>query len=260
MIPVALHRFCRDAHLLGRYAPPGESGRPGGREWERAVSRGLSASGLARRQHAGTLGLFGCHGHSGAQHELDGAGHAAELGIWIEAKARASLDKGDVGSFALKTLDLYRGSAAHCPTATGTASWWPVLVSSESVNESIRRTCLSMGVTLCDPARLPLPTLLRVADRPAADMHLSPQLLSELVRLGERACRAVQARWPIDPERRTISMALDEPGATEIGDLLFVQDTLSDQLTDYFETHRPGDLERRGAALGDRLIACALAW
>lgn len=254
-----IHAFCRDAFLLARFGGPSDR-RPDGRAWERAVSRGLWMPGVTRRQHAGTLGLFGGLGRSGARHELDGAGHGGDVGIWLEAKARAALEKADVAVFAFKTLDLYRESAAVSPAATARGSWWPILVSSEPCSEAVHRSCIAMGVTLCEPTLMPIPSLLHIAGKPVADTHLGDRLLGELVRLGERVSKSVQQRWPIDAEARTISLSLDEPGAREIGDLLYVQRELSGDLLDYYDRAAPGELERRGTELGDRLSACARVW
>jgi hypothetical protein len=80
------------------------------------------------------------------------------------------------------------------------------------------------------------------------------------VRLGELSCRTIQRRWIIDPEERTMALALDESRAREIGDLLYVQDELSAQIVDYYDLHRPAELERRGAELADRLAATARVW
>jgi hypothetical protein len=255
----AIHHFCRDAYLLARFGGPGD-GRPDGRAWEQAVSRGMWIPGLTRRQHAGTLGLFGRSGHSGAQHELDGAAHGAGSGIWLEAKARSELHKADVAVFAFKCLDLYRAAAAYDPGAVAPASWWPILVSSEPCSEAVHRSSLSLGVVLCEPSVLPIPSLIAVAARPAADIHLDDVLMAEVVRLGERMCRPMQARWRLDPAAREIRLSVDEPGATDIGDLLFVQRELTDAVLDYFDQHRPGDLEIRGGALGDRLLRRARVW
>jgi hypothetical protein len=257
MIPDALHRFCRDAFLLARYGRP-EEGRPDGRVWEHAVTRGMWMPEISRRQHAGTLGLFGCTGRSGANPELDGAGHGPGLGIWVEAKARAELDKSDVAVFAFKVLDLYRESAACDPEGTMRGAWWPVFVSSEPCGEAVHRCCLGMGVILCEPSVFPLPTLVRVAARPSADMHLDERLLGMAVDLGERLCRPMQARWPLDPARRQLCLSLDEPGATAIGDALFVQRELTGDLLDFYDSHAPGELERRGLRAAERLGPAAL--
>jgi hypothetical protein len=248
-----IHRFCRDAYLLARFGGPGE-GRPGGRAWEQAVSRGMWIPGLNRRQHAGTLGLFGRSGHSGAHHELDGAAHGSDSAIWLEAKARRELHKADVAVFAFKCLDLYRAAAAHDPATVGAGAWWPILVSSEPCSAAVHRSCLSLGVLLCEPSVLPIPTLMAVAARPAADMHLDDMLLAEIVRIGERVCHPMQMHWRLDTAGREIRLSLDEPGATDIGDLLFVQTELTDAVLDYYDLHRPGDLESRGGVLGDRLL------
>jgi len=258
VIPAALHRFCLDAFLLARYGGPGE-GRPDGRAWELAVSRGLWMPEIDRRQHAGTLGLFGCTGRSGASHEFDGVGHGPELGIWIEAKARAELDKSHVAVFSFKALDLYRAAAGHDPHGTMLRAWWPVLVSSEPCSEAVHRSCLTSGVILCEPTLFPLPTLVRVAAHPSADMHLDERLLGMAVDLGERLCRAMQARWRLDSERRDLCLSLDEPDAVTIGDALFVQRELTGDLLDFYDSQAPGELERRGRRTAERLSAAALA-
>ena len=264
MSPGPVGAFCADAFLLARFGGPGD-GRPDGHAWERAVSAGLWAAQTTRRQHAGTLGLFGTDGRSGVHHELDGAGHGpamdgTDIGIWLEAKARAALDKADVAVFAFKALDLYREYAAQRPEVTAAGAWWPVLVSSEPCSETVHRSCLTIGVTLCEPSMLPLPALLRVASRPMADMHLDERLLAEAVRLGELLCKPMQRRWTIDAHARTISMSLDEPGADALTDVMFVQAELTDQLLDYYDCVAPGELERRGAALGERLSALSTVW
>jgi hypothetical protein len=256
--------FCVDAFLLARYGGPGD-GRPDGRAWERAVSAGLWSAHTTRRQHAGTLGLFGSDGRSGVHHELDGAGHGPapdgeEMGIWLEAKARAEIDKSDVAVFAFKSLDLYREQAAQRPEATTAGAWWPVLVSSEPCTETVHRSCLAMGVMLCEPSLLALPALLRVAGRPMADMHLDERLLAEAVRLGELLCKPMQRRWVIDPDARTINLSIDEPGARDVADAIFVQAELTDRLLDYYDSVAPGELERRGEALSERLATFARVW
>jgi hypothetical protein len=89
-----------------------------------------------------------------------------------------------------------------------------------------------------------------------ADMHLPELLLREAVRLGESLCVPIQLTWPIDARRRMITLALDAASPRDIGDLMYIQDELSHALRDYYELHRPGDLESRGAVLADRLTAC----
>ena len=95
------------------------------------MSQLLWRPGFTRRQHSGALGLFGHGSHSGAQHEIDGAGEGPETGAWIESKARTTLNKSDVAVFQLKCFDFYRAAASEYPEQTAGASWWPLLVSSE---------------------------------------------------------------------------------------------------------------------------------
>lgn len=257
-IPQPVASLAQDAFLLARYGGP-QGVRPGGRAWERAVSGLLVRPGLARRQHAGTLGLFGRRSASGAQHELDGAGQGDYAAVWLESKAREALDKADVAMFAFKCLDLYRQAAREHPKATASASWWPVLVSSEPTTESVRRSCITMGVVLCDPEWMPLPMLMRIAGKPTADMWIDEASLSEFVRLAEPLVAPLQKRFRVDTEANELRWSLREPMAREIGDLMFCQQELTADVFDTFDHESPGYFERRGAVLADRLHAAALS-
>ena len=179
--------------------------------------------------------------------------------MWIESKARTTLDKPDIAVFQLKCFDLYRAAACEYPRETADASWWPLLVSSEPTSEAVRRVCCDLGVVACDPQRIPLPALLYAASRPNADDYLPESHLGELVRLGERACVAMQQRWRLDVERRVISLRLDSVDSTDIEDLLFLQDELTEDFLDAFEVHEPGVLEQRASALVGRYEAARLA-
>jgi hypothetical protein len=63
----------------------------------------------------------------------------------------------------------------------------------------------------------------------------------------------MQHRWQIDAANRTLRMDLRTVSADELGDLLFLQDELSEDLLDALELHQPGYLERRATLLLDRL-------
>src|ERR1051326_9085737 len=78
-----------------------------------------------------------------------------------------------------------------------------------SATLAARAAAISLGVLICDPSRLPLPALMRAAGKPSADIHLPECLLQEIVRLGERALRPQQDRWPYDPCSGRISF---QPG------------------------------------------------
>ena len=249
-----LAALAMDAFLLARYCSPGHS-PASGQAWERAASQLLWRPGFTRRQHAGVLGLFGRGSQSGARHEIDGAGQGPEIGAWIESKARTTLNKSDVAVFHLKCFDLYRAAASEYPEQTAQAKWWPLLVSSEPTGEAVRRICCDLGVVVCDPQRLPLPALLFAASRPNADDYLSETHLGELVRLAEAACVPMQQRWRLDIGDRAVSLRLDNMDSTEIADLLFLQDELTEDFLDAFEVHAPGVLEQRALALVERFEA-----
>jgi hypothetical protein len=257
--PRELTGFCLDCFLLSRYAPPGVAGRPSGRAWERAVSGLLWRPGLPRRQHAGTLGLFGRCSTSGAHHEIDGAGHGANVGIWIEAKATGALDKSHVAVFDLKCMDLYTAAVRHDRASNRCGRWWPVLVSSEPAAEPVRRLCMALGIVLCDPARMPLPVLLRAAAHPEADLQMPEVLLAEAARLFTGPCRSMQDRWRLSDDGQWLMRAVnDQADARTIGDALYVQDELTGDLLDYFDLDAPGVIEKRAESLARRLTRSAL--
>lgn len=54
-------------------------------------------------------------------------------------------------------------------------------------------------------------------------------------------------------------MRLDHMDSTEIADLLFLQDELTEDLLDAFEVHAPGVLDRRTFALVEGYEASRLA-
>ncbi len=256
--PRELAALTADAFLLARFGPPG-AGRPDGRAWERAASGLLLRPAFPRRQHASTLGLFGDTSASGALHELDGAGEGSEAGVWLEAKARGSLEKADVAAFLFKCLDLYAQAAHRDAPGVASARWWPVLMSSEPTSEAVRRSCAAWGVVLCDPVRVPLLTLMDTASQPVADMYLPEASLSELVCLGASAVAPMQLRWRIDRDRHELCTALGSADAKAIGELLYLQDELTADLLDMFDAYAPGYLWRRGAALADQLRDAVLA-
>ncbi len=254
----ALASLAVDAFLLARHCSPGHT-PASGRAWEGVVSELLWRPSFTRRQHAGVLGLFGQGSRSGARHEIDGVGQGPDVAAWIESKARMTLDKSDVAVFHLKCFDLYREAASEYPEQTAIARWWPLLVSSEPTGEAVRRMCADLGVVVCDPQRLPLPALLFAASRPNADDYLPEIHLAELVRLAEAACAPMQRRWRVDMDRREVCLHLDTIGSTEIADLLFLQDELTEEILDVFEVHAPGVLDQRASALVERFEAARMA-
>ncbi|HEV7772884.1 MAG TPA: hypothetical protein VGO48_06320 [Conexibacter sp.] len=257
VVPREIAGLSRDAFLLARYADA-PTGRPDGRAWEQAASGLLIRPGLDRRQHAGTLGLFGAGSASGVRHELDGVGHGHRVGIWLECKARAELDKTAVAVFAFKCLDLYRQAARDDAAATAAASWWPILVSSEPVSEAVHRSCIGLGIALCVPDRMPLPMLLRMASRPSADLFVDKAILSELVRLAEPVVTPLQTRWRIDVPTSEIRWTLHEPTAREIGDLLFLQEQMTADVLDGMDLRGSTAFERIGSELADRMTAACI--
>lgn len=254
-VPAELARFARDCYLLSCAASDHDRGSASGREWEKAVSSLLWRPGLHRRQIAGTLGIFGRGSASGADHELDGAAHGRGIGIWIEAKAGGSLSKEDVAVFRVKCDDLYAAAVVQERAQTFAERWWPILVCKQRAPLPVRRLCISQRILLCDPATLPLPTILKVASNPEADMHLSETLLSEAVRLLEPACASMQDRLRLSRDGRSLVQDVaDIPTHQTVTETIFIQDELSADLLDHLERVAPARLERRADELASRLL------
>jgi hypothetical protein len=238
-----------DAFLAARYCFGG-SGLPEGRAWERAVATLLHRPGLSRRQQAGLTTLFGIRSLSGCPHELDAAATGWRGCYLIECKAQTSgVDKSEVATFDLKTFDYYAAQLA----AAVRDSWWRILVSAAPVGDSVRTLCFRIGIVLCDPGRFPLPVLLRAAGLPSADDVLAAVKLRELVRLAETASQPMQERWRIVGDE--IHIRPRRWNKQDAQDLLWLQDELSEDLFDLYDTWAPGRLERRVATLRQQINA-----
>ena len=80
-----------------------------------------------------------------------------------------------------------------------------------------------------------------------------------MVRLAEAACAPMQQRWRLDIDKREVSLSLDNMNSTDIADLLFLQDELTEDFLDAFELNAPGFLDQRASALVERFEAARLA-
>jgi hypothetical protein len=250
-----LTSVCFDAWLLCSHAHPGDDGLPDGRLWERAVANVLTTTGFHHRQGPGQTTLLGSRSSSSVGHELDAVGRmlGPRTGRWdktviLEAKAVTTLPKAEIINFEAKVWDFYLARL----DAEATASWHPILVSAGSVATPLRRLCAQRGVVLIEPSRFPLPVLLWFAARPGADMKLPAALLSECVRLGQRAVATVQERWPVQPDG-TIAFDPKWWMGTTLPDLDYVHKELSAAVLDLYDTDAPGTLEARAASLVARL-------
>jgi len=106
---------------------------------------------------------------------------------------------------------------------------------------------------------MPLSMLLRMASRPSADLFVDEAILSEFVRLAEPVVTPLQTRWRIDMETSEIRWSLQEPTAKEIGDLLFLQHQMTEDVLDGMELRGSMAFERLGTKLADRMTAARIA-
>ena len=249
-VPDVLAELTLDAWLLARVDDDPSGALVNGRVWERAVGDLLRRPDFSCRQGPGTTTLFGFRPASGIGHEIDGGAAGWSVSIILECKSRnCGVTKADVALFDQKTFDFYCGR----PDAVGRERWWRLMVSSSPVSDAVRAFCIHLGLVLCDPVRLPLPVVIRAASRPSADLHLRETLLQEAVRLGEPALMPMQDRWTYDLITRNIRFKPQALRASEISDLLWLQDELGSDILDLYDLHRPGALERRAAMLHNKL-------
>ena len=206
----------------------------------------LYRPGFSRRQGPGNHTLFGALSASGVEHEIDGAADGWRGCVMVECKAtETGISKGDVALFHIKVMDFYQAKIA---TVCG-EQWWRVLCGTKVSAPAARATAVNLGLLICDPGRLPLPVLVRAAARPSADLHLPEAHLQEIVRLGERALRPQQERWPYRADAKEIIFKPDLWKNNEIEDLLWLEDELTGSLLNVYERYRPGALQRRAESL-----------
>ena len=244
--PKLLTDFVLEAWLVARFAPRLDVGLDG-RAWERNVAGLLYRPGLTRRQGPGSLSLFGGSSLSGVSHEIDGAASCRDGSAIVECKATGSgITKGDAAIFHFKVMDFYKRNIA----GASRERWWPFMCGTLPTAMPARAAALSLGLLVCDPARLPLPVLLRAAGQPSADMHLPEKLLQELVRVGEHALWPLQDRWRYRAEARELVFEPYRWNDGAIEELLWLEDELSAQLLELFEKRRAGFLE----AMAEKLL------
>ena len=249
-----LAEFTLDAWLLARVGEDPSGTLVNGRIWERAVGDLLRRPEFSHRQGPGTTTLFGFRPASGIRHELDAGAAGWSGSIILECKSKnCGVTKTDAALFHEKTLDFY----CERPHAVGRDRWWRLIVSSSPVSDTVRAFCIQLGLILCDPVRLPLPVVVRTACRPSADLYLHETLLQEAARMGEPALMPMQDRWAYDPITRDIRFKPRVLRASEISDLLWLQDELGSDILDLYDLHRPGVLERRAAMLYSKLTKSA---
>ena len=245
-IPRVLAEVTLDAWLLARASQDLSATLVDGRIWERAVCDLLRRPGLSCRQGPGMTTLFGFGTASGIGHEIDGAATGLGGSIILECKSQGGgVTKADATLFQEKTLDFYFDR----PEAIGRDRWWRCIASSSPVSDTVRAFCVHLGLVLCDPMRLPLPAVMRMACHPSADLHLRETLLQEMVRLGGTALVPMQNRWEYDHSAREIRLKPRVISPADIQDLLWLQDELGADILDLYDLHRPGALEKRGIRL-----------
>jgi hypothetical protein len=241
-----LSEFTLGVWLAAKFMPQLSGAASDGRAWERTVASLLYRPGFTRRQGPGNHTLFGTASASGVEHEIDGAADGWRGSVIVECKAtEGGITKGDAALFHVKVMDFYQRKVA----IASRERWWRVLCGTMPTGSPARATAASLGLLICDPSRLPLPVLMRAAGRPSADLHLPESLLQEIVRLGERAMRPQQDRWPYRPAIGEIGFRPDLWRENEIKDLLWLEDELSGCLLDLYDRYRPGVLERRAMNL-----------
>ena len=148
--------------------------------------------------------LFGFPPASGIQHEIDAAASGRKGSVILECKSQSLwCHQGGRAARIVPSEDA-RFLLWARPDTAGPERWWGLVVSSSPIPDAVRAFCIQLGLIICDPARLPLPVVVRTAIRPSADLYLPETLLQEAVRMGEPALMPMQERWVYDPTTRDI--------------------------------------------------------
>jgi hypothetical protein len=232
-----------DLWLLGQRAP--EEGLSGGLEYQAAVARTLRRPGMRCIQAPGMHLLWGLRSASGARHELDAAGLSGAAAYLIEAKSKTALAKSDLAVFELKASDYYFGRWR----SVSMQAWWMILASAGPTDDACRRLAAHRAIILIEPQRLPLPVLYHHCAHPAARGHLPEMLCREFLRLAPRSLQPLQERFVPDVVSNRLVLEPCPYSATELDDLLFLQDELTDDVLSRYDRLAPGRLEARAGRL-----------
>jgi len=171
-------------YALARFALPQE----GGQVWQQWAYRLMSCVGGRQVQGPGSLRLFGYPSASGLDHELDAA-CILDVNVALEAKdQRGGIDKTQIDAFDGKTFDYYESLVQHGRTWALYRMVW----STTPVDRTLRRYAARKGIIIVSPETVPLPSMLAASTQWDATEWLDDQSLSDLVILGERACKPLK--------------------------------------------------------------------
>jgi len=184
-------------------------------------------------QGPGSLHLFSYPSASGLKHELDAA-CILDVAVVLEAKDQAcGVDKNEVDSFDGKTFDYYESLVRH----SRTFPLYRILWSTSAMNPLIRRYAIRRGIILVTPDIVPIPSLLAAASRWDGADWLTDQSLSDLVLLGERACRPLQGISDIGKIVYQYPFNVWKPA--DLDDLEYLQNIASSQWLNWLDKCDP---------------------
>lgn len=241
-----LEDLANGGYALARYAAPS----PGGHIWQGWAHRLMLAVGARRVQGPGSWHLFGFEAVSGSRHELDAAG-IRDVAVVLEAKDQAQpLQKGQLDEFDGKTFDYFAAAALHGHTHPLYRMIW----STGEPDPIFRRYAAVKGIIMVTPDRVPLPSLLAAAERWDASDWFPESLLSELVSLGERACRPLTSK----PKRHVpvYEYELTRWRIEDLDDLEYIHQNASEKWLDWLDITDPFCYQR----LADHSLRLISGW
>ena len=229
-----LQLLAEASYALARFAPPSA----GGQVWQKWAYRFMTTIGARQVQGPGSLHLFNYPSASGMSHEIDAAG-ILDVPVVLEAKDQAhGIDKYEVDSFDGRTLDYFEGAIQH----GWTSPLYRIMWSTGGIDIQLRRYAARKGIILIGPDRAPIPSLLAAAERWDAVDWFPDQYLSDLVLLGERACR------PLRITKSGRSLVYQYPlnlwSSKELDDLEYLHELASAQWLDWLDRTAPLHYER----------------
>ncbi len=224
-----MHSLGEAGFALSRMAPPSR----GGHVWQDWAYRMLISLMAHRTQGPGSLHLFQYPSASGVKHEIDAAG-ILDVAVVLEAKDQEQgISKEQVDTFHGRTLDYFEGAVQR-----GFA--WDlhrIMLGTGRVDHRVRRYASRLGIILVGLDRAPLPSLLAAAGKWDAVEWMGDEYLSDLVTLGERACRPL--RVTNNGKSRLYCHPLDLWTPDDIDDLDYLHELASERWLDWLDKVEP---------------------
>lgn len=239
MLPRILSYFARDAYAITHY-----SGVPDGSDYENAISELAHLLGFHMRQGPGSLSLFGMRSASGCRHEIDLGISDPGVVALAEVKSHAGgIGKNDVMIFAQKTFDYYLWRLRQGMTDP----IWRFFISATPLPNPVHIYCIQQSIILIEPSYIPLPVLLRFAQKPEAEQVFDDSRIAEAVRLFEPACLPLQQVFV--PDGESLKIGIKRYFGSDADDARWLAHEMTSDLLAFLDQTGKGPFRERARVL-----------